>query len=203
MAATTDRMHPEGSAMARDGRRSRTWDADLISSYYKRLLREDHAANPNWGTTGKRYANFIHPLYHMHSCLNILDYGCGKATLSQSLGLPVHGYDPGIPEFSEQPTPHDMVVSTDVLEHVQPERVDAVLKHIHSLTRKVGFHAIALTKAAHKLPNGKNAHLTVRRADWWTKKFEAAKFDYAEVFLPCNAPRFRETVLTIAVWPNV
>jgi hypothetical protein len=66
-----------------------------------------------------------------------------------------------------------MVVCTDVLEHIEPEHLDAVLRHVCSLAKKAVFLQIATRPAKKCLPDGRNAHLTVQSAEWWLAKIPA------------------------------
>jgi 2-polyprenyl-3-methyl-5-hydroxy-6-metoxy-1,4-benzoquinol methylase len=106
---------------------------------------------------------------------HILDYGCGNGTLRAALerafpsihGVDLFEYDPAIPGKALLPSPVELVFCGDVMEHVEPECVDAVLKHIASLTLSVAIFIIDLHKAAKTLPDGRNAHLTIQKKDWW------------------------------------
>jgi hypothetical protein len=82
----------------------------------------------------------------------------------------VRNYDPGIPADSALPAPADLVVCTDVLEHIEPEHLDAVLAHIFRLAQRAVFLQIALFPAKKTLPDGRNAHLIVQPANWWLDK---------------------------------
>ncbi len=140
----------------------------LISEEYKNQISEMHRENPDWGTSGRRYAGIIERMIGDFSPLNILDYGCGKQTLARMLPkYRIRGYDPGLPGLDTPPEPHDLVVCTDVLEHIEPEFLDDVLDDLQRLTRKVLFIQVANVGAKHTLPDGRNAHLVVRPARWW------------------------------------
>jgi len=171
----------------------------LITPNYKKLLEQDHEKNPNWGTTGARYADVIKRLCVEHKTLNVLDYGAGKGRLAESMGFPVSEYDPGVEGKQDLPKPSDIVVSTDALEHVEPQCVRSVLDHIRELTKVAGFHAISTCKAAHKLPNGRNAHLIVQGRDWWHMALQLAGFEVEDVRLDCNKPRYEEVCYTVIV----
>jgi len=96
---------------------------------------------------------------------DILDYGCGKG----KLGIGKR-YDPGIPDFSADPDPADLLVCTDVLEHIEPEYLDDVLNHMASKMKHAGYITIGCGPAAKKLPDGRNAHLIVKPPAWWLEK---------------------------------
>lgn len=92
----------------------------------------------------------------------VLDYGCGKGTLSR-----VTGYDPAIVGKDGLPEPHPVVVCLDVLEHVEPELMVSVLDHLQALAQEVVFIVIATGPAQKVLPDGRNAHLIQESAGWW------------------------------------
>jgi len=52
------------------------------------------------------------------------------------------------------------------LEHVEPDRLGNVLDHIRRLSGKGCYIVIATRPAAAILPDGRNAHLIVKDADW-------------------------------------
>lgn len=150
-----------------------------LSEEYKQQLQKLHQDDETWGTSGKPWAYQIIKLARKHECNSILDYGCGKGLLGAQIvlnapnNITVHDYDPGVPRFSKTPEPADMVVSTDVFEHIEPMYLNNVLDHISQLVKKVGFFVIATHPARHHLPDGRNAHLIVEGADFWIPKIEA------------------------------
>ena len=83
----------------------------------------------------------------------------------------VQCYDPGVPEYAELPKPAEMVVSIDVLEHIEPEYIEDVLDHLEELTQKVLFATVHLGPASKKLSDGRNAHLIQKPQEWWVPKF--------------------------------
>jgi 2-polyprenyl-3-methyl-5-hydroxy-6-metoxy-1,4-benzoquinol methylase len=111
---------------------------------------------------------------------DVLDYGCGKATLSASLPFYIKCYDPCIEEYSAPPRPADIVVCTDVLEHIEPDYVGAVLDDLMRLTKVLAFLSIASRPAKKTLPDGRNAHLIQERYEWWLpqiwKRFDIMEF---------------------------
>ena len=124
-----------------------------------------------------------------NNCKTLLDYGCGKAIpydkdRCKEVGLrnPVQElcniesfdlYDPAYEKYAELPDKkYDIVVCTDVLEHIEPELIDNVLKHIESLTLKTAYLIIDTLPAQKNLPDGRNAHLIIENQDWWTNKIQ-------------------------------
>ncbi|KKL30389.1 hypothetical protein LCGC14_2368570 [marine sediment metagenome] len=142
---------------------------NLISDEYRQqnaLLHSDTATI--YGAVGKVYARLVDRLYLDFDCKSALDYGCGKGRMSQILShIPFRNYDPALVEFAGLPTPADLLICLDVMEHIEPDYLEAVLKHTSSLMRKVGLISVC-TRAAYKnLPDGRNAHLIVESSKWW------------------------------------
>ena len=138
----------------------------LISKDYAAQNSALHHAVPSYGANGGRHAKPVRALMDKHGLKTLLDYGCGKGSLIALFPGAV-GYDPAIPELSALPIgPFDLVTCTDVLEHIEPECLDAVLDHIAGLGQWV--YLLASTKPAKKfLPDGRNAHLIVESPQWW------------------------------------
>lgn len=148
-----------------------------ISQQYIQLNAQLHAERPDYGTSGKQWADTVRKLAKDIKATTILDYGCGKQTLSGSLpDLCIQGFDPAIPELSSKPKPADLVVCTDVLEHVEPQFIEDVLDELTRLTQKVALITVATRPAVKFLADGRNAHLTVQPLSWWKGKFEE-RFD--------------------------
>mgnify|MGYP001583872345 CR=1 FL=1 len=145
----------------------------LISTEYLDLQRQMHRSRPDYGIVGQRYAEQVKAVAQALDARTILDYGCGKRTLSRSLpGLPIRDYDPCIPGLDAAPDPADLVVCTDVLEHIELDCLDDVLDELRRLSLKGTFLTIATRPAAKFLPDGRNAHLIQEPASWWFPKLE-------------------------------
>lgn len=146
---------------------------DLLSPGYRKQLEQLHAKQ-KWGADGAKHSDSVRQLIAAHSPATILDYGCGEGRLSESLKpIRVSNYDPGILAFSKMPKPCDLVVCTDVLEHIEPEKLDSVLDHIFLLTAKIAYFVIDVKPANAILPDGRNAHLSLHDAQWWHFKLGA------------------------------
>lgn len=107
---------------------------------------------------------------------HLLDYGCGSnLSLTQTLrpqrDIKYQGYDIGVPEYSGDPVPAEMVTCIDVLEHIEPEYLDNVLDHLEDLTEVVLFASVHMGPAGKTLSDGRNAHLTQEPIEWWLPKF--------------------------------
>jgi hypothetical protein len=138
----------------------------LITEPYRALNAELHAQRTDYGNRSARHAETVHRLMEQQDCETALDYGCGKGHLLQAVPGMV-GYDPAIPEQAGTPEPADLVVCTDVLEHIEPDCLEAVLADLNRCTKKVAYLVISTRPARKTLPDGRNAHLIVQSADWW------------------------------------
>lgn len=147
----------------------------LITDEYRDLNRQLHSERTDYGSSAGRWAAAVAHWIPVFGVSSILDYGCGKGALATQMAadnadvLPM-GYDPALPPFDIKPQAADMVVCTDVLEHVEPECLDDVLRHIWGLTNGVAFINVACRPAVKTLPDGRNAHLIQKPAAWWFEK---------------------------------
>lgn len=160
-------------------------DESLISGNYAALNAELHERSDGYGSSaGKRWAGTVDALIEQYGCKSVIDYGCGKGTLKPALqdlrsGLTIREYDPAISARSRVPrAPADMVVCLDVLEHVEEEKVPAVIEHLASLTKEVLFATVCTRPASeHKLlADGTNPHATIKPLSWWVRRLEK-RFD--------------------------
>lgn len=144
----------------------------LISDYYIKQNQALHRRPEGYGGSGHKLKDVVFAYASELDAEMILDYGCGQGTLKKALKqmgfLPdVLEYDPAIKGKNGLPKPADLVVCTDVLEHVEPDKLTAVLEHLYRLTIKGAFFMVALRTANKTLPDGRNAHLTVADTDFW------------------------------------
>jgi 2-polyprenyl-3-methyl-5-hydroxy-6-metoxy-1,4-benzoquinol methylase len=142
----------------------------LISDEYRELNKELHETNEAYGTSGHNHAEAVVGLANAMQTVDILDYGCGKGTLNSAIGIRLKEYDPAVPGKDDPPEPADLVVCTDVLEHIEPDCLDDVLDDIESLARRGVFLCVATREAKKVLADGRNAHLIVEGKDWWLPK---------------------------------
>lgn len=145
----------------------------MISEAYKEQLEEKHRTGAGFGKSGHRWAAIVKELAEMLETQDVLDYGCGKGELNLHMPYQIKQYDPAVPKFSATPQPADIVVCTDVLEHVEPEYTDAVLADLERVTKKKLLLNISSRMAEKTLPDGRNTHLVVEDAFWWIRKLTA------------------------------
>ncbi len=154
---------------------------DYISPAYLAEQRILHAAPRGYGARGRKWAPVVLALAEEYAATSILDYGCGSGSLVAALRLELKGvrldeYDPAIDGKDRLPSFADLVNVTDVCEHIEPEKLSAVLAHIRMLARKVVWLVVSTCETAKTLSDGRNAHLIVQPADWWRQTVLAAGF---------------------------
>ena len=135
------------------------------------------------------HAGRIKVLVDHFGAKSLLDYGAGKGTQYQPMqididdgqhfnsipqfwGTGIRCYDPGYAPFSTYPDhAYDAVISTDVLEHCPEEDVAWIINDMFALARQFVYANIACYPAKKHLPNGENAHITIKSPEWWEKFF--------------------------------
>ena len=151
----------------------------LVSEEYRQQLKMYHAkySNPKLDGAVTRKHRFIAPFALEQGCKTVLDYGSSYGFLKPELDkhwagqFTVHEYDPAFDDKAGDPPACDLVVTCDVLEHVEPENLADVLNHIYDKTIKAGYHVISCCPAHATLEDGRNAHLSVHDQDFWEGMF--------------------------------
>ena len=118
--------------------------------------------------------------YFIHNKIStVLDYGGGGSDWSagdfdNKSGLSakqffnvqtVNTFEPA--RGLNQKQKSDAVVCIDVLEHIFIGDIANILGELFSLAQKLLIINVACYEASALLPNGENAHITVRGPDWW------------------------------------
>jgi len=142
----------------------------LITPAYKASQTAYHQGVPAYGTSSRKFVEQVRHLSDKLETRDILDYGCGKCFLQKGLPFPIQNYDPCIPEWDHRPYAADIVVCTDVLEHIEPECLEDVLADLASLTKKIALFNVACRPAKKFLQDGRNAHLIVENPNWWVDR---------------------------------
>ena len=174
----------------------------LISDEYLALNKQLHEEDKMYGARGGySWGHTILSICQLYGYQSILDYGCGKASLSEfmlsqdvSAKAPtVFNYDPCIERYQEGRREADVVVCVDVLEHIEPDYPDNVIKDIFLLAEKNVFLLIANHESGKKLADGRDTHLTKRGSDWWTDKlYENIPFDIG--FMHVHSRKYKGTI---------
>jgi hypothetical protein len=137
-------------------------------------------------------ASRIRKLIVEHKARTVLDYGAGKGMQYGPLSIKMPSgqeftrirdfwgvdsivcYDPAFPPFSELPTgKFDGVITTDMMEHCPEEDLPWIIGEIFGFANRFVFGNIASYPALKHLPNGENAHCTVRPVEWWESQVKS------------------------------
>jgi hypothetical protein len=144
-----------------------------------------------------------------NNCKTLLDYGCGKAIpydkdrcKEVDLRHPIQKlcnlksfdlYDPAYEKYATLPDKkYDIVVCTDVLEHIAEQDIDYVLTEILSHSKKIVFLNISCQPALKHFKEGKfkgkNVHISVFDPSWWGHKIGNIwnKFNHLKVYTLCE-----------------
>ena len=144
-----------------------------------------------------------------NNCKTLLDYGCGKAIpydknrcKEVDLRHPIQKlcnlksfdlYDPAYEKYSKlSKKKYDIVVCTDVLEHIAEQDIDYVLTEILSRSKKIVFLNIYCQPALKHFKEGKfkgkNVHISVFDPSWWGHKIGNIwnKFNHLKVYTLCE-----------------
>jgi hypothetical protein len=146
---------------------------ELISSEYKELNRKLHQENIFYGVGGAKHKETVLKIAEKLGTTSILDYGCGKGFLAKEIPFPIWEYDPAIPGKDAAPRPADLVVCSDVLEHIEPDHLLHVLADLQRVVKKCGFFIIHTGAAQKTLPDGRNTHLIQQGKQWWKNRLKA------------------------------
>jgi len=144
--------------------------SELISDEY--LLEQKRLHTTGYGERGGKWGKAVFTLARQSRVKTVLDYGCGQAGLSNVLGgfgPKFTNYDPAVERFAAMPEPADLVVCTDVLEHIEEEKIDRVLWHLRQLTILYLFTVISLVETKKTLSDGRQAHILMRPIPWWVE----------------------------------
>jgi hypothetical protein len=122
----------------------------------------------------------------------VLDYGAGKGRLYEPRQVRVGErswdsvldfweidlvtlYDPAYGPHNKLPQGRfDGVLCTDVMEHCPEEDVPWIVAELFGYASRFVFVNAACYPAAKTLPNGENAHCTIRPPEWWEDIFRRA-----------------------------
>lgn len=150
---------------------------ETISAEYARLNAQMHVECLQYGVGGAKHVETVQKLVKIlaktkERPVSVLDYGCGKSQLAEALDFPIYEYDPAITGKTESPKPADLVICSDVLEHIEPDKLKYVLDDLRRCTKELGFFTINTGPAKKTLPDGRNTHLIQKPIAWWRFKLE-------------------------------
>jgi hypothetical protein len=143
------------------------------------------------------FVPIIGDIIKKNKCETLFDYGCGKGipytkdfkaadptNKHKEFTKPVQDiwnikefflYDPACPEYNKLPTKkYDIVLCTDVLEHIPEDDLDWVIRDVLSYANKIAFINVCSQEAKKTFLTGKhkgrNVHVSIFSHEWWTDK---------------------------------
>lgn len=164
-----------------------------------------HENKSSYGTTSIRYWEEVSLFIKFLDAKTVLDFGCGKGFLLNKLkkdfpDIKFVGYDPAIPEISILPNEKfDLVINTDVLEHIPEKELPKIISLISSYSKNA-FFVLHHAKAVEVLPNGENAHCTIKPPKWYHNLFK----NYFNTLYPLTShQKVLSAVLTFDIPDNI
>lgn len=149
----------------------------LISTEYKALQRDLHRRfNYGYGADVPEIMQLLRVLRPVDRPIRLLDYGCGQGALKKAIEedarmapfIHVWEYDPAVKGKEAAPDRGSaFVVCADVLEHIEPELLDNVLKHLAECTIELCIMIIATNPSKKIMKDGRQAHICLLPAEEW------------------------------------
>lgn len=145
------------------------------------------------------HAGTIKQLLMKYGARTLLDYGAGKGRQYLPLKVTVEGmgtfnsipefweatvqcYDPAYPPHMALPASRfDGVICTDVLEHCPEEDMPWIVDELFSYATSFVFANVACYPARKTLPNGENAHTTIKPVSWWQELFRQSSARHQDI----------------------
>lgn len=181
----------------------------MIRDEYVEQLRQHRGNDPDWGGSAVRNAGdaIVRWLNKHKAIATVLDFGCGAGTLKPFIeknaraGITVDEYDPSVDGKTRLPTDtYDLLITTDVLEHVEPASLDDTLRWMNGHSRRQ-FHHIDCNETKDRLPDGRDVHLIVQPPEWWLSKLQYSNPGWAlmewDIFHKRKRGRYPRTSTTI------
>jgi hypothetical protein len=140
----------------------------------------------------RKFRDNVKPLIQQFEVSSLLDYGCGGSDY-EAPGFASNGesakayfglervarYEPARGLDERQAC--DAVVCFDVLEHIFITDVPRVIRELFGLTRRLLIINVACYSARAMLPNGENAHITVRPSAWWKGMVDSVAIEHPNI----------------------
>jgi hypothetical protein len=136
----------------------------------------------------RKVRDFVLSKFVEYKIASVLDYGCGgsdwtkpgfdgvKSAKDFFKLKSVYRYEPA--RSLDQRKRADAVVCFDVLEHIFVSDVANIIRDIFSYSKKLVIINVACYEARALLPNGENAHVTVRNASWWKGVIDSVSTEF-------------------------
>jgi len=139
----------------------------------------------------RAFKDLVKPLLTRFEVKSLLDFGCGGSDYLE----PGFADDMNAKTFFDldevrlfeparnidQRQRSDAVFCFDVLEHIFIADVPRIVRELFDLADKLLVVNVACYPARALLPNGENAHITVRPPVWWKGIFDSIAIEYPDV----------------------
>ena len=139
-----------------------------------------------------KFAEPIRTIVSHFDATTALDYGSGGSDLNKTkldsgekfidyIGLKkIYSFEPA--RNKKEKKKCDVVLCFDVLEHIFINDVPWVINDLFEYANKCIIINVACYNAAALLPNGENAHITVRAPHWWLGQIECISSLHPEIY---------------------
>ena len=170
-----------------------------LINYYKQMAengygREDGTFVKNVYSDAEphKFSDQLKKIVEYFDAKNGLDYGSGGSNLNETklangvkfidyIGLQkIQSFEPA--RNKKKKYKSDIVLCFDVLEHVFINDVPWVLNDLFKYATKCIVINVACYNAAALLPNGENAHITVRPPSWWLGQIECISSLHPDIY---------------------
>jgi len=152
-------------------------DGALIPLYRKMHAEEAQEVHHFPGRSILQHAWIVNQMIRKNRSQTLLDYGCGLGFqysiehVERWWGIMPTLYDPAVERYRSHPSEaghlFDGVIVSDVMEHVPEDEVRPLLRDIFGLACQWVFFSICCRPANRLLPDGTNAHCTLKpEAEW-------------------------------------
>jgi len=148
-------------------RRTRT-DRDYRAQLNRQMHKDNLFKGGAWEATIENLESVVPDLRQLVT----LDYGCGPlGGVSAELGEGTICFDPYVEKLNQSPwnRQFDVLFSSDVMEHMTEGEVVEFCQNIAQSSADWVYLHISTRTAVKQLPNGVNAHLTVKPGEWWVE----------------------------------
>ena len=161
---------------------------DLLDMY-KQMVEEGYR---NDYFNPKKYKEFLKNIFEENNIKTVLDYGSGQGKWEDKIdnqtnysaldyfGLDkVYQYEPTIVNSKKEVA--ECVLCFDVLEHIFISDLKNIITDLYNHASKMVVLQIACYDANAKLPNGENAHVSVRNPLWWKGFLDSISSDFNSI----------------------
>ena len=138
------------------------------------------------------YKDFLLSQFSDYDIKTLLDYGCGgsdwndtnftkdkKSAINFFRLDKVYRYEPA--RYIDERKLADCVICFDVLEHIFLSDIPNFVRDIFRYAKKLVILNVACYPARALLPNGENAHITVRHGVWWKGLVDCISTEFPDI----------------------